>query len=187
MMKPSRFVIGAMALAGWLALDGNAGAKPERAVVEQLLMGIEYVPTAADLKRLGPGVDRVLLSIASDEKAFGLKRLRAVYALGVVRSPAGLEYLRALLVEKRDATYCLDLGMLKASLRSLGAYGPETAVDLMPFLDANGPEARMAAAQGLARGGSPYARAALDQRILAERDPEVRRVVTLAVAGLPKK
>lgn len=172
----------ALLVATTLASPSNdALATPKRQTprqaVEQLLMGIEYVPTAEELKRLSTDVDRTLIDIASDGKSHGLARTRAVYALGLVPSLDGRRFLQALLVDKREARVGLDLGLLKAAARTVGVFGTEAAADLLPLVDHPVAQVRSAVAAGLARTGSPHAHSTLEQMLVVERDHDVRQEV----------
>src|SRR5207249_4154132 len=126
--QPGGEVMRAIA-ASLMLLAGVAQAAPSRAEVERLLSGYEPRADAAAFRRLGPGVDHVLVAIASDGAASRLRRQRAMAALAWVPSVEGRDLLRAVVREKARAVEGADALDLYTCARALGAFGPEVAVE----------------------------------------------------------
>lgn len=178
-----------LALALLLVCDaaGVALAAPTRAAVERLLAGYEPGATAADLKRLGEGTDRVLVAIASDPKTSRIRRNRAISAIAAVPSPAGQEFLRAVLRDQGNATEGADLLDLQACIRALPAFGSTGALEALPLLAHANADVRVIVADALAAAKAHEAVPPLRLRLGVEREPEVLRALQRALAALQQK
>jgi HEAT repeat protein len=158
-----------------------ATAAPPRATVEKLLGGYEPKATAADLQRLGEGTDRVLIEIAADPRTPGVRKLRALYALGFVPTEAGRAHCMKVIRDeggKRDGIEVLDV---KACAMALGSFGPASRLDLVPLLAHPSSEVRLGAARGLEKAKSFEAIDAIKRQLGAEPDEVVRDALTRAL------
>jgi hypothetical protein len=176
-----------IALITLTATAGLARAEPPRAAVERLLSGYEPSPTfVEDLRRLGPGTDQVLITVASDPRTSRLRRSRALHSLGHLPSLAGRDYLRSELRALRSAGAVEgpDVLDLVACARALGRYGAEALPDLVGLLAYPSPDVRQAAAAGLGTTGALPARTPLRQRLSVEADAGVRAALRGALRAL---
>ncbi|MCS6912393.1 MAG: HEAT repeat domain-containing protein [Myxococcales bacterium] len=189
-MMTSHSLSAALLLAVGLALPVSA-APPEvpaelRAAVEALLMGYEPADPGPALRRLGPQAADALVQLAQDPSVPPLRRLRAIEALGYVPTPSGLQFLRQLVAQRRDARDPVGIYELAAAARALGGHGASQVSELIPLLDHDSADVRegAAAALGAVRTLPLDARRALERRLQRERDGGVR--ATLARALRPK-
>lgn len=175
-------------LAGLLLLASpRAFALPPREAVERLLGGYESQPTAADFRRLGDGVEHVLAAIALDPKTPPLRRNRALASLALVPSSEGRELLRAVIRDDRAAREGVALLDLRVAVRSLGAFGAEEEVDLVPLLAHPDADVRGNAALALSEAHVVAAVPSLRLRLGVEREGSVVRALSRALAALEGK
>jgi hypothetical protein len=172
-----------VALACLLAAAGAAAAPP-RAEVERLLGGYETHATPEHFRRLGPGVDHVLVVIAIDPATSRVRRNRALYALAIVPSVEGRDLLRAVVKEQRRATEGADVLDLATAARALGAFGAEVAMDVVPLLAHPTGDVREAAADALGGARAVEALGSLRVRLGVEREEGVRRALVRAIGRL---
>ena len=165
-------------------VGGTAAAAPPRGEVERLLAGYEVPARGDDWKRLGPGVDRVLVTIALDPQASPIRRNRALSALALFPSSEGRELLRAVVRDHRGAKEGMELVDLVAAVRAFGGFGESAATDLVPLLTHPHPDVRATAALALGRAGAVSATGSLQLRLTVERDEEVVAALRRAVATL---
>jgi len=170
-----------------IALMGNAEAAPSRDVVEKLLAGVEARASADDVRRLGPGVDHVLVAIAIDDRVTRVRRQRAMAALAAVPSVEGRDLLRSIIKERSRATEGADVIDLSVCVRALGAFGEEFAGDVLPLLAHPTGDVRIAAAESLARMRARATSGAMRLRLTIEREEDVRRALERSLALLESK
>lgn len=168
-----------------LLLSGPAWAAPRqapqtkvaksdpRAQVLALLSGYEQVNPSEALRRIPQAAD-LLVAIAQDPAVSGLRRVRAIEALGHVPTAAGLSYLRAVVARTRGRGDGLSIYELSAATRALGGFGAPVTAELLPLLGHESPDVREGAAHALGKIGTPEAKAALRDRIVVEKDSGVR-------------
>jgi HEAT repeat protein len=177
-----------LAAAPSLANPPRGAAEVRRDAVERLLAGYEPHGSVADLRRLGPGVDDVLIEIAEDPRTQPLRRARALHALGWVPSVAGRDYLRATLralaPPGRAPAGPAEVMALSACARALGRFGADAAPDLLALVAHPAADVRQAAAAALGESGALAARPALEQRLAVEPHPAVRAALARALAVL---
>ncbi len=170
-----------------ILVAGVAQAAPSREVVSRLLGGYESRVGPDDVRRLGAGVDHVLVAIAVDPAERPLRRNRALAALAWVPSTEGRDLLRAVVRQNARATSGVAVLDLAVAARSLGAFGPEEDADLAPLLAHPVGDVRAAAADGLARARAVSALPSLRVRLLTEREPAVAQALVRAIAALATK
>lgn len=192
-MHPSRSRSASLALASLLAaalVPSLAAADPGRDQVESLLAGYEPRVSAADLARLGPGTDRVLIAIASDPATSPLRRVRALAALSAVPSTDGREACRAVVAARRAAAEGAAALELAACAHTLGASPGDPTAELGALLDHPVIEVRVAAARALGQSrGVPPARAQalVRRRARVENDGFVRGVLDESLRRLGRR
>ncbi len=176
-------------LASLALLSVAAHAAPsqrELARLDRLLAGVEHVPGADEIRRLGPGTDAALITYASDARASRLRRLRAVAALRFVPSIAAHAFLDQLVAERAKATDGADVLDLAAALGALIPYGHDALATELRYLTHASADVRQAAAAALGQLHEPDARGALAARLIAERDAGVHVAVERALHELDR-
>lgn len=161
-------------------LAGEARADDAlRSTLIDLLSGYEQAATADELRRLGPGVEAELLSIAEDAGMSRTRREAATYSLGWFPSDATHTWLQARLVDpatdshiRRSAAWALANGWKDAAVPDLTA----------AFADPDA-QLRNQIARALGKMGTPTARAALEARLPNETDAMVRTTVQTLLAA----
>lgn len=165
-------------------LPALAAAEPPRAAVERLLAGFEARPQPEAMRRLGPGTDAVILQIASDPATPATMRLRALAALAWVPTPAGQAACRRVIRDEAGATEGLPVLEVGACAHTLGAFGPDSAADLVPLLAHPAAEVRLGAARGLESARPASAKTAVERRLAVEPDDSVRAALARAHRAL---
>ncbi|MBI5481654.1 MAG: HEAT repeat domain-containing protein [Deltaproteobacteria bacterium] len=166
-------------------LAATAAAAPTRAQVEPLLRGYERAFGRADLKRLGPGTERVLMAIHDDRQADPMVRVRALAALGHAEGPAVQAFLAAVVRRHAGARAGLGTLFLRRAASGLLAVGGAAAIDAVtPLLLHPAADVRAEVGRALGRTGAPRARVALERRLRVERAPVVRAVLEREVRRL---
>lgn len=161
-------------LLGALGAPAAAGAQaPTAQQVRELLSGYEYVPSGEDLRALGPDTLRVLIELYAAPDAPPWVRLRAIAAVGHYPEPATRTFLLAVARAEGQS----DLLVREAVLALGRAFGEHAIADVRPFLSHREPVVREAAGMALGRIATPRAVDLLRARIVAERDPGVRRAL----------
>lgn len=174
------------ALLAALLISSAASATPSRAAVELALAGIERAPTADSIKRLGAGVDLVLIEIADDPASTPFRRGRAIRALQWAPSSSARAYLHELIARKGAATGGMDVIELGAALVSLVPYGAAELPLALRFVAHPSADARQGAAIALGALGGAEALPALRARASVERDPGVREAIARAIDRLAR-
>jgi hypothetical protein len=141
--------------------------------IDKILAGIEHVPTADEVKRLGPDADQQLIDYAESPRATPIRRLRAILSLRFVPSATARAYLTDLLARKPGA---LDTA---AALSALTPYGRDALAQVQPYLTHAAADVRHAAVAAMAQLGEP---APLRARLAVEKDPGVRAEILKALA-----
>ncbi|MFL5318668.1 MAG: HEAT repeat domain-containing protein [Myxococcaceae bacterium] len=149
------------------------GPDDVRAKVMALLSGYEYVPTAEDWKRVGPGALDVLAEIAADSTQLPTRRTRAVACMGQLDTPKASERLTTLVTNEK-----LEPQYRGTAIEALGAkLGDKALPTVKPFLTASNAELREATARTLSRMKTPEARKTLESRLEKEQDAAVRDAI----------
>ena len=165
----SALVLGCASTSPVLAEDEVGGDL--RSSVVTMLSGYEYIPSAADLAKLGPGVPDVLVALVDDEDAGVFRQVRALALLKHYPENEAVETFVRGYVERKDLTAI----QLRTGLLTLGHVGGGGAVDrLTPFLGNEDPLTREAAAKALLSTGDPAAREALERAAGTEKEPFLR-------------
>lgn len=169
-----------------LALCSAAyAAPPPRATVEQVLSGIEFIPTRQALLSLGPDVDRVLRDIVARPSRRRLARTRAISLLRHFPSKATRAALLNVIRANTRAVKGLPLVDLQQALVSYAvAAGPASLSVCRPFLDHKHMDVRFEAARALRLGGNPRALPLLQRRKQVESSPMVRHQLTRQIEAL---
>ncbi len=173
-----------VAVALLLAAAPALARPPERAKVERLLSGYEPRPIGPELRRLGDGVDEVLIAIARDPKTRPVRRARALAALGQVPTLAGRDACRGVIRDESRAASGPEVLDVAACARTLGAFGPQLQMDLAPLLAHPAPDVRAAAAEGLATAHAKLALPLLEHQLDREKDPAVRATLTKSIDSI---
>lgn len=172
----------ALSLAALLALASPAYAADDalRTQVLDLLTGYEDAPTAADLQKLGDGVDATLLAIASDSSVSRSRRASATWSLGFFPTDATKAFLTSLVNDtaadsqlRRSATWALCNGWGDAALELV-----------KPALDASDSQLRNQAVRAVAKVATPAARSVLEARLSTESSAMVRDTLTQSLVEL---
>jgi HEAT repeat protein len=133
----------------------HAGAANDaRPKVEVYLAGHD-VPTAAELRSLASAPEKPLMAIATDVRAEGLLRARAVAALRLVPSPEVQAFLGKLVQAKAKASDATDRLIVRRAAVALGwMAGPDAPEKLALLFENDDAEVRLdtAIALGLTRG-----------------------------------
>jgi HEAT repeat protein len=151
-----------------------------RGKVEALLTGYEYVPTAEDWKKLGPGVLPVLEAVFRDAKALPTTRMRAVSSMAFVEDPLAVTTLKTIAAETQTEARYRAKAVL--ALGQLG--GAEAITSLSPVLESPDTTMREAAARALGQAGGPEARRILEGRLEQEEQAEVREAIQQSLTRL---
>jgi hypothetical protein len=160
-----------------LALPLVAGAAPDRDQVELVLNGIEYVPSKADLERLGPGVDGVLRDIALKPPARRmLAGTRAITLLRLFPSKkTGAALLGLVRKYRRVKKPGVQLLNLQQALTSYAVVaGPGGLKQIEPLLGHVNMDVRHAACEAVRLTRSVRAITVLQRRQQLEQAPMVR-------------
>jgi len=156
-----------------------APPQPDRATVEQLLSGVEDLPTRQDLLRLGAGVDAVLRQIVEHPSARALARTRAITALRFFPSKTTRTTLLAVIAQGRGVTRpslaLLDLE--QAAVAYAIVAGPAALAALEPLLIHANLDVRASAAEAVRRTGHPRAEALLARRARLDPSATVRQQI----------
>lgn len=161
---------------GFDALLSTASAAPSATVVEQvntLLNAPEYVPTAADWKRVGPDGAAVLRTIARNPKVLVVKRSRAAVSLLHFPSADTSALLRELVTSTKTPRFLRGKGAV-----ALAVHDGATALPILqPLLVASHKRLREAAIRAVIRIDDSKARAALSAHLKVESNGTLRKVI----------
>lgn len=155
--------------------------------LDQILGAREHVITAAEVRSLGEHADRLLITAASDGKASRWRRARALLALRFAPSDESLQFLRAVIVDRKEAQSGAEVLELSAALTSLAPYGKQALPDLLPMATHASADVRHAVVQALGGISAPEAESALRARLYVERDAGVRDAAARALRNFEKE
>lgn len=181
----TRPIASALALACALAQTPAAGPPPPSTLLAQLT-AIDVGPSAALLEFAGgPGAGAEVLALATPGGDVGV-RIRALRALAVFPSQAGLGALRQAIGAAQLAERGADLVVLVAAIEALGVLADPADVPALADLVAFPPsrDVRAAAARALEQIGDPAAIDALRAQLAAEPTAQVRLAITDALRAL---
>lgn len=166
----------------------------------EIYLAAHDLPTAADLRALGPAPEKSLMAIALDTRAEGLTRARAVAALRLLPSPAIQAFLGKLVEKNAKATDAANRLIVRRAAVALGwLAGPGAPEQLALLFDNTDAEVRLDAVIGLGLTRAEAAPAILRRQLVGEtvarvRDQIERQLRTLAEtvptpakAAAPKK
>lgn len=166
-----------------LLLSPSVWAQPPSEALRPLLLGIDSVPTAAQLRAAVPDAEAQLSAAARDKALGAYPRQRAVSLLTVL---GGEQALAAII----DLTATGDEVVRAAAAYSLGrgfgASAPDAALATLRLaLDEPAAHVRQAAARALRWVDRPSeVQAALEARAAREPDEATRRVIAAALGRL---
>lgn len=172
-----RFFLFSLSL--FLATSAVADRREDR--LAPVLGGIEHAPTEADVRRLGATATSELLRAADDPTLSRLWRMRALYALRFVPSPAAHSFLLEVVAARSSATEGADVLDYAAALGALAPYGREELPTFLSALAHPSANVRHAAASSIALIKVPAADGALRLRLAVEQDVGVRRALVRAL------
>ena len=161
------------------APDGGGGknvgkASDGRPQVEAFLAAHD-VPTAAELRALAAAPENALMAIASDQRAEGLIRSRAVAALRLVATQEVRVFLGKLIQSKAKATDKTDRLLVRRAAVALGWMAQAGTVEQLALLfDNEDAEVRLDAAIGLGLTRAAAAATPLRRQLAVEPAPRVR-------------
>jgi len=152
---------------------GGAAGDPRPKV--EAYLAAKDVPAAAELAALASAPEKPLMAIATDAKADGLLRARAVAALRLVPSPEVGAFLFKLIAAKAKASEATDRLIVRRAAVALGwLAGPGTPEQLALLFDNEDAEVRLDAAIGLGLTRAADAPGLLRQQLAVETVPHVR-------------
>ncbi len=137
------------------ALSAALGAPPRATAqsvaerIAEMLSGVESFPAPAAWRALGALGEAALLAIARDPDALGIRRVRALRALGAFPSPAVRSLLRAVLGDHARP----DMMRMAAVASLAAAFGRDAACEIEAFRDDADPAVRAEVARALASIG----------------------------------
>jgi hypothetical protein len=133
------------------------------------------VPAAAELRALAAAPENALMAIASDVRADGLLRSRAVAALRLLPSPGVHVFLGKLIETKAKATDATDRLIVRRAAVALGWMSGTGAAETLALLfDNEDAEVRLDAAIGLGLTRAATAVPLLRKQLAVEQSPRVR-------------
>ena len=158
-----------------------AAAEPTPDALGPLLLGIDSVPTAAQLRAAAPDPEASLAAAARDTSLGLYPRQRAVSLLTVIGGERALAALTELATTGDDA---VRAAAVYAVGRGFGATSPDAALAVLsPLLDAPLAAVRQSAARGLRWVDRPTeVRAALRSRAAREPEKTTRRIIEAALS-----
>ena len=141
----------------------------------QAYLAAHDVPSAAELRALAASPENALMVIASDQRAEGLIRSRAVAALRLVATPEVRVFLGKLVQTKAKATDKTDRLIVRRAAVALGWLAGSGAVEQLALLfDNEDAEVRLDAAIGLGLTRAETAATQLRRQLAVEAAPRVR-------------
>jgi HEAT repeat protein len=137
------------------------------------------VAVAAELRALAKAPEDALMAIASDTKAEGLIRARAVAALRLVPTVGVRVFLGKLVSAKAKATDATDRLIVRRAAVALGwmAVGVDTVEQLAALFDNDDVEVRLDAAIALGLTRATTAAKFLHRQLAVEQSPRVREQI----------
>lgn len=137
------------------------------------------VAVAAELRALAKAPEDALMAIASDTKAEGLIRSRAVAALRLVPTVGVRVFLAKLVSAKAKATDATDRLIVRRAAVALGwmAVGVDTVEQLAALFDNDDAEVRVDAAIALGLTRAATAAKFLRRQLAVEQSPRVREQI----------
>jgi hypothetical protein len=160
-----------LAIAGSVAC-GHAGAQTPHSKLMALLSAEEYVPSADDLARLGPGIPEQLISIASDSKADPAHRARALALLQFYPDNVDVQtYLNRFLAQDHQSSTLVRPALLALAKVSKGNAVPT----ISRHLSSKDVLIREGAADALVLTEDPVAASILKTHASVEKDAFLRK------------
>lgn len=157
-----------------------SAAEALRERVLDLLSGVEEPATAADFAALGADVGIELQAIARDTNVLPTQRGNALVALGHYPSADARSLLSGVLRDnggnkllRRKACTGLALG-----------FGDSAVPELVAIFAENDTMMSTAAVNALGAVGTPAAKAALEEQLVAEKNNSVRTALTTSIARI---
>lgn len=189
MMKVTTILV--VILASAAALANPRWSLADRTRLERALSAREHVASAAELQRLHPAAEQILIDIARFPSRRALAHTRALAVLRQYRTAAVAAVLRQVInrcanrVQQRrraghhgELPMSLELLNLKQALTSYAAVkGPAALAQVRPYLAYNNRDVRAAAAVAVVASRSPMARQVLRSRQKVERQAMVRHAI----------
>jgi HEAT repeat protein len=166
-------------------LLGSTGAYAQgasdtlRAKVDALLGGIEYVPTQAEWKALGPDAGEVLAAIATDSAQRATVRARAMSALAYFPQPTSIEVARAALADAKSPVI-----LQRKALLTLATIDPDALNVVEPYLAHDDVQLRESAVQAVSTLGNPLARQLLEARVSVEPSEHIRSTIATSLQSM---
>lgn len=172
-----------LAIAGSVAC-GHAGAQTPHSKLMALLSAEEYVPSADDLARLGPGIPEQLISIASDSEADPAYRARALALLQFYPDNVDVQnYLNRFLAQGDQSST-----LMRPALIALAKVSKENAVPTISrHLSSEDVLIREGAADALVLTGDPAAASILKTHASVEKDAFLRKHMEEMIVRQPDK
>jgi len=162
---------------------GGAAGDPRPKV--EAYLAAKDVPAAAELAALASAPEKPLMAIATDAKADGLLRARAVAALRLVPSPEVGAFLFKLIAAKAKASEATDRLIVRRAAVALGwLAGPGTPEQLALLFDNEDAEVRLDAAIGLGLTRAVTAPGLLRRQLAVESVARVREQIERQLRAL---
>ena len=181
-----RLVSVAIALGALIALSTTIAAQVLDDPVEELLSGVDSVPSRTELDdAAGTDAEAELLVLAAEGSSADTGiRIRALRALAMYPSTESQTTLSTV-IETRAGGGGVDTLYLRAAMRSLAVIATTDAVDtIAALLTHDSRDVRAAAARALAITGSPAAVPLLRDRLGVEPTLQVRLALSAAIREL---
>jgi HEAT repeat protein len=153
----------------------NVGKASDGRQQVEAFLAAHDVPTAAELRALAAAPENALMAIASDQRAEGLIRSRAVAALRLVATQEVRVFLGKLIQSKAKATDKTDRLLVRRAAVALGWMAQAGTVEQLALLfDNEDAEVRLDAAIGLGLTRAAAAATPLRRQLAVEPAPRVR-------------
>lgn len=151
------------------------GGKVDGRSSVQTYLATHDVPTEAELRALGKAPEDALMAVATDTRAEGLIRARAVAALRLLPSPSVHAFLGKMIQAKAKTTDPTDRLILRRAAVTLGWLAGAGAAEMLALLFENDDiEVRLDAVIGLGLTRAASAPKLLRNQLAAESAPRVR-------------
>jgi len=171
--------------AGTKAAGKTAGKTNDSRPGFEAYLATHDVPVAEELRALTPAPEIALMAIASDVRADGLLRSRAVTALRLVPSAGVHVFLGKLIQAKAKATDATDRLIVRRAALALGWMSGTGAAETLSLLfDNEDAEVRLDAAAGLGLTRAAAAAPFLRKQLEVEQSPRVREQIERQLRSL---
>ena len=153
----------------------NSGVASDGRPQLEVYLAAHDVPSAAELRALATAPEKALMAIASDPRAEGLIRSRAVASLRLVATQEVSVFLGKLIQSKAKATDATDRLIVRRAAVALGwMAGSGTVEQLATLFDNEDVEVRLDAAIGMGLTRAANAATYLRRQLVIEPSPRVR-------------